>query len=136
MWFFILTDLYCRIYPMLVIAAYTKQELGSKPLLLPSVMAGVFLLVFTYEFIAYRFILHEGYNVWIVIKQLYFATFTISFFLLSALGLAYLEKNVHFKKLMEFEFRWRMAIGLMFVMTVLVHQTVFVGIEHHDEWHF
>ncbi len=143
MYFFILTDLYCRIYPMLVIGAYTKKQTTDdeeqQRLLLGVVGAGVVALVFAYECIAYKMILLKDYDEWgTVFKQLYFATFTISFFLLSTMGLAYLEKSVNFDRLMQYEYRGRMVIGLLFVMTVIVHQAVYLGptVDRYDEWDF
>ena len=58
LYFFILTDLYCRIYPMLVIIAYTKRSLGDdmETWQLSLVSAGVLGLVFAYEGIAYKYV--------------------------------------------------------------------------------
>merc|ERR1719242_1438201 len=138
MFFFILTDLYCRIYPILIIPAYSKKYFEDddtlRTLCIALSIVGVGLLVAAYELIAYRMILLEGYNEWsTVFKQLYFASFTISFFLLSTMGLAYLEKNVNFERLMKYEYRGRMLIGLLFVLTVLCHQLLTLD---YVDWHF
>ena len=94
------------------------------------------LCVFISDFVS-RTILREEYNRWTtVFKQLYFATFTISFFALSAIGLAYLEKSVNPEQLLTLEYRGRMLIGLLLVLTVLAHQFIDITPERYDEWEF
>jgi len=136
---FTMTDLYCRIYPMLLVGAYTKkrtQDEDNADTASTVYLAwfGVLAITLTFEGISYKNILNETYNSWrTVIKYLYFATFTITFFLLSTMGLAYLEKNVDFVKLMKWEFTGRMVLGLFFVLIITVHQTITL---EYDEWIF
>ena len=66
MYFFILTDLYCRIYPMVIVGAWTKKVIAEDDLdkqpMLTLVTCGVFIVVFAYEGFAVRALclLHFG----------------------------------------------------------------------------
>merc|ERR1712228_549065 len=138
---FTITDMYCRIYPILLVTAYShKRAEGAEKTEGADYSAvwlawfSVLIIVLTFEAILYKNILMPGYNSWkTVFKQLYFATFTITFFLLSTMGLAYLERNVDFAKLLKWEFTGRMIIGFCFVVIITVHQN---AVMEYDEWLF
>eukprot|EP01084_Bolivina_argentea_P156775 273213_1 len=129
---FTITELYCRIYPMLVVEAYILKTSTMTNVYLVGLI--VIMTILSFETIAYKKILYKEYASWkTVFKQLYFATFTISFFLLSTMGLAYLERNVDFVKLMNYEFTGRHIIGFLLVAFVNMHQAINIDF---DEWIF